>query len=131
MDLLDTQLFSLLGEAGFARLVAAFYRQVPTDDILGPMYHKRDLAAAETRMREFLIQRFGGPDWYSQKLRAPRLRMRHAPFHIDRRARDRWMLLMENALAEVKLHENTVPVLRKFFDDAATFMINQPEPNAH
>ncbi len=30
--------FAMIGEEGFARMVAGFYRQVPTDDLLGPMY---------------------------------------------------------------------------------------------
>ena len=61
MDLLDTQVYSMIGETGFTRLVAAFYRRVQSDDILGPMYPKEDMAGAEQRLREFLIQRFGGP----------------------------------------------------------------------
>ena len=47
MDLLDTRIYSLIGEDGFTRLVAGFYRQVPTDDILGPLYPP-DLAGAVT-----------------------------------------------------------------------------------
>src|SRR5947209_61924 len=98
MDLLDTHLYGLMGEAGLARLVANFYRRVPADDILGLMYPKADLAGAEERLRGFLIQRFGGPDVYSQRRGHPRLRMRHAGFKIDRRARDRWISLMEAAM---------------------------------
>ena len=30
----ETEVFSAVGEEGFARLIAAFYRQVPSDDIL-------------------------------------------------------------------------------------------------
>src|SRR5688500_7336511 len=101
VDLLDTQVFPLIGEEGFARLVSAFYRRVPTDDVLAPMYPRQDLAAAEQRLRDFLIQRFGGPEHYSQKRGHPRLRMRHFPFKIDRAARDRWITLMEQALDEV------------------------------
>jgi len=115
----------LIGEEGFARLVAAFYRRVPTDDVLAPMYPKHDLAGAEQRLREFLIQRFGGPDHYSQRRGHPRLRMRHIPFKIDRPARDRWIELMEQSLAEVQLPDAAVAPLRKFFHDAATFMINR------
>ena len=74
MDLLDTQLYGLIGEDGFRRLVAAFYRRVPGDDILGPMYPESDMAGAEERLRGFLIQRFGGPDDYSQRRGHPRLR---------------------------------------------------------
>ena len=42
----EERIFSLVGEDGFARLVAAFYRQVPGDNILGPMYPARDLEGA-------------------------------------------------------------------------------------
>ncbi len=124
MDLLDTQIYDVIGEDGFRRLVAAFYRRVPGDDILGPLYPPDDMPGAEQRLREFLIQRFGGPDHYSQRRGHPRLRMRHAPFKIDQAGRDRWIELMEAALAEAKLPSEAEPALRKFFHDAATFMIN-------
>ena len=125
MDLLDTRIYSAIGEEGFTRLVAAFYKRVPADDILGPMYPQSDLAGAEDRLRGFLIQRFGGPQTYSEKRGHPRLRMRHGPFHIDQRARDRWIELMEQALAEVKLPADVETLLRGFFHDTATFMINR------
>ena len=124
MDLLDTHVYGLILEDGFTRLVAAFYRRVATDDILSPMYPKHDLAGAEQRLRGFLIQRFGGPDIYSQQRGHPRLRMRHGPFKIDRVGRDLWVELMETALAEAELPAEAIPPLRKFFHEAATFMIN-------
>ena len=124
MDLLDTQVYDAIGEDGFRRLVAAFYRRVPADDILGPLYPQNDMPGAEQRLREFLIQRFGGPDHYSQRRGHPRLRMRHAPFKIDQAARDRWIELMEAALAEAQLSTEATPMLRRFFHDSATFMIN-------
>jgi hemoglobin len=125
MDLLDTRVYSLIGEDGFKRLVAGFYRRVATDDILRPMYPDQDLHGAEERLREFLIQRFGGPFRYSEKRGHPRLRMRHAPFQIDQRGRDRWIELMEASLAEANLPEDAIPPLRKFFHESATFMINR------
>ena len=126
MDLLDTQVYGMIGDEGFARLVAAFYRRVPADDILAPMYEGRDLADAEWRLREFLVGRFGGPARYVEKRGHPRLRMRHQPFAITAAARDRWVSLMSAALKEVNLPSQAVPPLRRFFEDAATFMINQP-----
>ena len=125
MDLLDTYVYGLIGETGFERLVGAFYRRVRTDDILAPMYPEHDLAGAEQRLRDFLVQRFGGPDRYAQRRGHPRLRMRHVPFAIDRRARDRWVSLMEEALVEAQLPEGALAPLRRFFHDAATFMINR------
>jgi hemoglobin len=125
MDLLDTHVYSLIGEAGFTRLVAAFYRRVATDDILRPMYPETDLAGAERRLRDFLIQRFGGPMTYSEQRGHPRLRMRHAPFTIDQRGRDRWVDLMEAAMAEAELPAQVLAPLRNFFHASATFMINR------
>jgi len=126
MDLLDTKVYSLIGEDGFVRLVGGFYRRVATDAILRPLYPEPDLAGAELRLREFLIQRFGGPFRYSETRGHPRLRMRHAPFHIDQRGRDRWVELMEASLAEANLQPEAIPPLRKFFHESATFMINRP-----
>jgi hemoglobin len=124
MNLLDTQLFDLIGDNGFTGLIAAFYRRIPTDDILGPMYQDRDMAGAEWRLREFLIGRFGGPLRYIESRGHPRLRMRHAPFAIDQRARNRWIELMDAALAETQLPPEATALLRRFFADTAAFMIN-------
>jgi len=121
----DQEVYGLIGEDGFTRLVAAFYRRVPQDDILGPMYPKHDLQGAEQRLKEFLIFRFGGPPRYLERRGHPRLRMRHAPFAIDQRARDRWMQLMTAALDETQLPAPADAVLREFLGSVATFMMNR------
>ena len=121
----DQELYQVIGADGFERLVAAFYRQVPNDDILGPMYPKDDLAGAEERLRDFMIFRFGGPPRYLETRGHPRLRMRHAPFAVTRAARDRWMELMGNALKEAALPAEAEETLRTFLDGFATFMINR------
>ena len=121
----DSEVYPAIGEDGFRRLVAAFYRQVPGDDILGPMYAGRDFAEAEDRLRDFLIFRFGGPQIYIENRGHPRLRMRHAPFAVDQAARNRWMQLMELALDEVKLPDEPARVLRDFFSTTATFLVNR------
>lgn len=118
-------LFALIGEQGFTDLVAAFYAQVPGDDILGPMYPPHDMAGAERRLREFLIYRCGGPPRYIQERGHPRLRMRHGPFAIDQRARDRWLQLMTNAMDQVALAGEARARLHAFVADVATFLINR------
>ena len=90
----DAEIYGRIGEDGFARLVASFYAQVPGDDILGPMYPADDMAGAELRLRDFLVGRFGGPPRYEESRGHPRLRMRHHPYRLDQRARDRWVGLM-------------------------------------
>jgi len=120
----ETEVFPLVGEEGFTKLVGAFYQQVPQDDILGAMYPAHDLAGAEERLRDFLIYRFGGPERYIAERGHPRLRARHIPFRIDRTARDRWMQLMNNAFAEAALPPEAEQLLRMFFEQMSTFMIN-------
>ena len=117
--------YEQIGEDGFARLVSAFYAQVPGDDVLGPMYPAGDLPGAEERLRDFLVGRFGGPQRYVEARGHPRLRMRHAPFAIDRHARDRWVALMTAALDRAALPAESTAILRRFFDDTATFMMNR------
>jgi hemoglobin len=123
----EVEVYSVIGAEGFTRLVAAFYRQVPQDNLLGPMYPATDLPGAEQRLRDFLIGRFGGPQTYIEQRGHPRLRARHSPFSIDQTARNRWMRLMDNALGEASLPVEAEQVLRKFFNEMSTFMINQTE----
>lgn len=121
----EPNVYELIGEEGFARLVGAFYRQVPNDDVLGKMYPPDDLHGAEERLRDFLIGRFGGPQRYIERRGHPRLRARHMPFRIDQTARDRWVALMDNAFAEAALPAEAERFLREFLSQMATFMINQ------
>ena len=120
----EGDIYAQIGEDGFTRLVTAFYNQVPGDDILGPMYPADDMAGAEERLRDFLVGRFGGPPRYIEQRGHPRLRMRHMPFKLDQRARDRWVQLMEKALDEAQLPEESKKLLCDFFHHMATFMIN-------
>ena len=124
-SLQQISIYDLIGEEGFTRLIRAFYRQVPGDDILGPMYPAGDLSGAEQRLRDFLVGRFGGPPRYILERGHPRLRMRHLPFTVDERARDRWVLLMGKALDGADLPPDVVSLLREFFGAMATFLRNR------
>jgi len=120
----EASIYGIIGEEGFTRLVTAFYRQVPADDILGRMYPAKDLAGAEQRLRDFLIYRFGGPQRYIEERGHPRLRGRHLPFRIDQAARDRWIQLMNKAFTDAALPIEVEQFLRAFFEQMSTFMIN-------
>jgi len=122
----EAEVYALIGEAGLTRLVAAFYRRVPQDDILGPMYPAHDLEGSEQRLRDFLIYRFGGPPRYIEERGHPRLRVRHAPFAVNPAARDRWMQLMTAALEEAAFPPEADLFIRSFLGDIATFLINRP-----
>jgi hemoglobin len=121
----DHEIYAAVGEEGFERLIAAFYRQVPDDDLLGPMYPADHLAAAEQRLRDFLVGRFGGPSRYIEQRGHPRLRLRHMPFAVNRAARDRWVALMGRALDDARFPPAADAILREFFGEVATMMINR------
>jgi len=121
----ENEVYSAIGDEGFRRLIGSFYRQVATDDILGPLYPHDDLPGAEERLRDFLIFRFGGPPDYLEKRGHPRLRMRHAPFPVNQAARDRWMQLMDKALETVPMPAEAQQLLRAYFESTATAMMNR------
>ncbi|MEO6596488.1 MAG: globin [Planctomycetota bacterium] len=121
----ELPIYQLLGAEVLTAIVAGFYRRVPDDPILGPMYPKQDFAGAESRLRSFLIYRFGGPPDYLRERGHPRLRIRHAPFAVDQKARDRWMQLMLASIDEQKVATEHREYLAQFLGDIATFLINR------
>ena len=123
----EHEVYPVIGDAGFERLVAGFYRQVPGDDLLGPMYPAQDLPAAEQRLRDFLIYRFGGPTLYIEQRGHPRLRMRHAQFPIGQHARDRWVELMNRAVDQAGFPDEVQSLLRAFFASTATYLMNRSD----
>jgi hemoglobin len=122
----EHEIYPAIGSEGFERLIAAFYRRVPGDEVLGPMYPANDLAGAEKRLRGFLIYRFGGPADYIAERGHPRLGMRHGRFQIGDKARQNWLRLMDQAFEEAQLPEDAETVLRNFFENTAAFLRNQP-----
>ncbi|GAA5480934.1 globin [Haloferula sargassicola] len=125
METLEQTVARELGPEGITAMVAAFYRKVPDDDLLGPMYPAEEMAAAEERLRDFLKFRLLGDPVYQFKRGHPRLRMRHAPFAIGEKERDRWLELMEGAMEESGVSAAGQRVLLPFFADVAEFLRNR------
>jgi hemoglobin len=114
------------GEETFRRIVARFYAGVAADPVLRALYPEDELAAAEERLRMFLIQYWGGPSTYSEQRGHPRLRMRHAPFPIGSAARDAWLSHMREALDSVQLPAEYDRTLWTYLSNAAESMRNVP-----
>ena len=112
------------GHPTFERLVTTFYSGVANDEVLRPMYPEDDLSGAIWRLTAFLEQFFGGPTTYSEQRGHPRLRARHHPFPIDDRARDRWLLHMNAAVASLELAPLHRETMLDYFDRAAHAMVN-------
>lgn len=116
------------GHDTFVRLVEAFYRGVAGDEVLRPMYPEEDLGPAAHRLETFLEQYWGGPSTYSAERGHPRLRMRHAAFHINPDARDRWLAHMRAAVDELNLPPLHEATLWDYLQRAAFAMVNTFEP---
>ncbi len=121
----EAEVLRLMGAGGIGQMVAAFYRRVRTDDLLGPMYPPDDWEGAEERLREFLWFRLGGPSRYLEMRGHPRLRMRHMPFAIGEAERDRWLALMSEAMDETAVPAPARAFLEPFFAQVAEFMRNR------
>lgn len=123
----EAELYASIGEDGISRMVAAFYRRIRQDDLLGPMYPAEDWEGSEQRLREFLWFRLGGDSRYPESRGHPRLRMRHMPFSIGVAERDRWLKLMREAMEEVDLPAAAQLELDAFFSQVADFMRNRED----
>ena len=116
------------GRATFERLVDVFYAGVADDPVLKPMYPEEDLGPARDRLLMFLEQYWGGPTTYSAQRGHPRLRMRHAPFHVNPDARDRWLAHMRAAVDAIGLSPLHEATLWDYLQRAASAMVNTFEP---
>jgi hemoglobin len=124
-----TDLQTLYDRAGgtpfFEALVGRFYDGVETDPDLRPVYPEPELSGARHRLTLFLIQYWGGPTTYDDERGHPRLRMRHAPFAIGPAERDRWLVHMRAALADLAPPEDVAAELERYFSMAAEAMRNR------
>ncbi len=109
----------------FERLVDRFYEGVATDPILRPLYPEQDLAGARRRLTLFLAQYWGGPRTYDAERGHPRLRMRHVPFGIGPAERDRWLVHMRAAIAELQPPAEVADALERYIAHAAEAMRNR------
>jgi hemoglobin len=121
----EAEVMKTCGEAGIRQMVAAFYRRVRTDDLLGPMYPADDWEGSEERLVDFMLFRLGASNRYMETRGHPRLRMRHITFKIGIPERDRWLELMSAAMDETAVPATARSFLDPFFAQVADFMRNQ------
>ena len=114
------------GHQVFENLVSHFYALVTVDPILRPMYPAEGLGEAAERLMWFLEQYWGGPSTYSERRGHPKLRMRHAGFHIDQEAHDAWLRCMKSAVDEIETTPERKARLWRYMESAALHMVNQP-----
>lgn len=118
-------LYETLGPDAFWRVARAFYARIDVHPRLRAMF-PADLEEPIRNQAEFLTQFFGGPQTYSDRKGHPRLRMRHAPFHIDLQARNDWVDTMRLALVDADIPPDAQVEMMRYFEHTATFMMNAP-----
>jgi len=121
----ETLYESVGGMPFFEKLVEAFYSEVEQNEILRPMYPD-DLTDAKRHLVLFIAQYFGGPAQYMEERGHPRLRMRHAPFRITKKARDAWLDAMNAALETLReqISGDDFVEMTSYFDMAAHSLRN-------
>jgi hemoglobin len=110
----------------FERLVEAFYERVEQDPVLRPLYPE-SLSEPKENLALFLAMYFGGPPEYMERRGHPRLRARHFPFAIGWQERDAWVKNMLAAVDATGIEEPARSEMVRYFQDAATFLINREE----
>ena len=117
------------GEKSIRSLAHRFYDLMDTLDEAKELrsIHPESLEDSKEKFFAFLSGWFGGPQKYVEQYGHPRLRMRHMPFHIDKKARDQWMHCMKIALREHIPSRDIREQIEASFGNLATHMQNQPE----
>lgn len=123
---LVSTIYDEIGSEAFEQLVSHFYALVSINPVIAPMYPKDDLHGAALRLKMFLEQYWGGPTTYTEERGHPRLRMRHAEFHIDSAARDAWLVCMKDAVNGLEIADDLKAELWNYMELAANSMVNQP-----
>jgi truncated hemoglobin YjbI len=121
----DDNIYEKLGLAKLQELSTEFYRRVQADE--DPEFKAifdRNLDEAVQNQFEFFAQRFGGPPLYTQRKGHPALRGRHTGFQITRRAAERWVMHMREAMAAVEIPEDIRGRMDEFFVSTAEFLVN-------
>ena len=107
----------------FTDLVEKFYNIVENDPLLRPMYPE-NLTPGKEHLAGFLAQYWGGPMEYTQMRGHPRLRMRHSPFTIGKKERDRCVYYMLSALDDMEISTEDKRLIKEYFENTATLLIN-------
>lgn len=122
---MEETLYDRVGGMDFFReLVRRFYEGVASDEVLRPMYPD-DLEPGIEHLALFFGQYWGGPPDYMELRGHPRLKMRHAPYKITKRARDAWLEHMLAAVDQMEMGPGDRAELVAYLDMAARSLRNR------
>jgi hemoglobin len=112
------------GVPGCRALADGLYAGIARDPLLRPLFPGSGFRCAIEALSAFLVQYLGGPPEHSQFRWWLSLRESHARFRIGTEQRDAWMRNMSAALDGLSIDKPRRAELQKFFEEAATYLIN-------
>jgi len=121
----DVNLYEVLGRDKIVEPSTCFYNKVYADT--EPSFRgqfPKDKDGAIQNQYEFLIQRFHGPEVYSERKGHPALRARHDRFAITRPLADKWLAYMRRALDHESIPADARARLDEYFTESAYFLQN-------
>lgn len=114
------------GDEGVRALAWAFYDVVEeTSPVLRAML-PANTTVSRQKLYEFLSGWTGGPPLYWERRGHPALRMRHAPFPIDRHAAEEWTRCLSEALERLGIDGDLGRFLRRELGRTADQLQNIP-----
>lgn len=128
----DNGIYEVLGEEGIRKMISEFYDLLIQSEIT-EMFHddKDEFELSKQYAADFIIQRFGGPNYYQQRRGAPKLMNRHAPFKITPESRIVWLECYREAILNQPIPEKIMLDYWRYIDEFSIWMINSPseKPN--
>lgn len=101
----DTPYEEIGGDEVVEALAATFYDVVEAESPVLAAMLPADTRVSRRKLYEFLSGWMGGPPLYWERRGHPALRMRHAPFAIDRQAAEEWAECMSITLEKCGVEE--------------------------
>ena len=117
------KIFDNVGEEALRELVHLFYQEVDKSSIR--YMFPEELTESETKAADFLIQVFGGPQFYTHKYQQPRMRQQHMPFEIDEKARRAWLGCYKKALEKSSITQENKDIIWEYLTVFSTWMVNK------
>lgn len=112
------------GDAAVRALCERFYDTIEARSPKLRAMLPADTTVSRQKLYEFLSGWMGGPQLYWERRGHPALRMRHAPFPIDREAAQHWSECMRIAIAECEIGEPAAGWLDRQLTDVAAMLQN-------
>jgi hemoglobin len=96
----------IIGEYNMLQLSESFYKKVlnDKDEWFRNMFSGREDFASD--QNEFIMQRMGGPSYYSDRKGTPGLIKRHAHIEMSPRTAERWLEYMDETLEEFEINKD-------------------------